>query len=449
MLTVFGILFFPWNAHPVFLSDRGATAHDSPSRGKRTDGRRSPPRQRNGIDQQGLGAVMAGQGVAAQMPERSAYQLSSSLTDYALPHGTAGHLAGDNVSIISGAQMYPVGPQSYSDAYTSGVMPGSFNEVDFAYALQRPGVVPMGESVSSSVDIGAGPNLHLQQQHSSVGSYGTNRVQAHQRGQRRGGSAGGTSSRSVGGNPESMNDSRWHAPGSLGQQMPPSSLGQQLPHGSHGSYGGPMDFVGNGVAQQDQANMVVYGGQQQGSMVQPLEDPRLQIVSAPMPQDSAVSNNLQQHLAYGNAQAILQQQHAALQQQQALLQQQQAALALQQQQLQAYTMNPQLLNPGGVPNANDGSYGGVPNASGGSYGGMNQYGQTGGGYYYVSSVDGTPMMMPNEGMPQPGLAPAYGMPQQVQQQMGGYPSSVNQNGGGDQGLYPPNPNHYNRGGMSM
>ena len=144
----------------------------------------------------------------------------------------------------------------------------------------------------------------------------------------------------------------------------------------------------------------------------------------------------QQQLAYGNAQAYLQQQHAALQQQQALLQQQQAALALQQQQLQAYGINPGLLNANGAVNAN-----------GSNFNGMNQYGQTGGGYYYVASADGTPMMVPNQqGVAQQGMANAYGMPQQHDQYGGSYQNNF---ADGSQGFNPPNPAANYGGGMSM
>jgi hypothetical protein len=143
-----------------------------------------------------------------------------------------------------------------------------------------------------------------------------------------------------------------------------------------------------------------------------------------------------QHVAYGNAQASLQQQHAALQQQQALLVQQQAALALQQQQLQAYSVN---------PNA-------IPSASGAMHlNGVDQYGHIGGGgqggYYYVSSADGTPMLLQNQGgmqrqHQQPGMPNLYG-----QHNNPGYPNDRGNSNG--QGFNPASSNGNYQGGMSM
>lgn len=126
-----------------------------------------------------------------------------------------------------------------------------------------------------------------------------------------------------------------------------------------------------------------------------------------------------------NAQQVyLQQQHAALQQQQLLLQQQQAALALQQQQLQAYGMNPVMLNtntaanPGGI--ALNGWQMGAPGV--------------GGGFIYVSAADGTPMLMAAN----PGMMGHQGQqPMMTAQQMsaplpggilGQSPGGINMNG---------------------
>jgi hypothetical protein len=330
-----------------------------------------------------------------------------------------------------GSHPYASGPQSYSEANHPGSFLGSFNEVDFAYALQRPGVVPMGESVSSSVDLNAGPNMHHHQQH-TVGSYGTNHQQhavgsygtnRQQRGQRRGGSANNAlTSRSYGEMPDA-NDSQRHSLATA-----PGLLGQHMAYGSQGSFAGQGEFVGNGVPQQN-------------GMVQPPVSSMHQMGSAHLPQDSSMSADFQQQLAYGNAQAqslaYIQQQHAALQQQQAILQQQQAALAFQQEQLRAY---------GGLNPAMNGNNG--PN--GANFGGMNQYGQAvgqaGNGYYYVPSADGTPMMS-NQGVPQAGMTSSYGM--LPQQQNLGYQPNYADGAGVDQGFHPPNPTNHYRGGMSM
>jgi hypothetical protein len=145
--------------------------------------------------------------------------------------------------------------------------------------------------------------------------------------------------------------------------------------------------------------------------------------------NSAISNDV---LLYGNAQAYLQQQHAALHQQQVMLQQQQAALALQQQQLQAYGMNPVLLN------------GNQSNLTGAQFNNMNEFGQTGGGYYYVASADGNPR---NHGIAPQGMVAHNGMAGQQQHNIGGY---GNPRGGNNPMMSPPGSNQYTRrGGTSM
>jgi hypothetical protein len=376
--------------------------------------------------QQGLGAAMANQAYGGQ--------LSASFTDYA---------NGDNASVVSGQFPYTSAPLSYNDAgYPTGFLQNSFNEVDFAYALQRPGVVPMGDqSVSSSVDLSSAGLSQLQQQQliASMGVNNRNHLRTAQ-----GRSSSGMTSRSYGDTGDLSVDHRGNtfgfapgsvgtAPGGLGQQMSSSmqmpgamaqqtpsslnqqlaaSLGQQLAFGSQGSYagGGHADALA-----------------QQAMMMQALDDPMLQ---AQLQQDpTSMGNNpqqqqqQQQQLAYGNAQAYLQQQHAALQQQQLLLQQQQAALALQQQQL---------------------AYGLSPGMGDQQLGGMNQFAQANGGYYYVTSADGTPMIVSAAGLSQSG---GYGMPQQVPG-FEGAPSSASGQQSIDPRLYQQDPNQYQRGGLS-
>jgi hypothetical protein len=114
-----------------------------------------------------LGDTMRGQQVRTE-----SYQLSMSLTE--VNHQTAGiPLVGDSASVVSTHRRFS-GPQSYCEAGPSGPFLGSFNELDFATALQRPGVVPMGDaSVCSSVDLNGtfqfGSYSHQQQnpQHTS------------------------------------------------------------------------------------------------------------------------------------------------------------------------------------------------------------------------------------------------------------------------------------------
>ena len=73
-------------------------------------------------------------------------------------------------------------------------MPGSFNEGDFALALHRPGVVPMGDSVTtattSTTSMSSGNNSRStynqnSNQTSQIGSYGTNLVSNHGNQERR------------------------------------------------------------------------------------------------------------------------------------------------------------------------------------------------------------------------------------------------------------------------
>jgi len=88
----------------------------------------------------------------------------------------------------SGTQLGFSGPQSFSETGCSVGVPGSFNEGDFALALHRPGVVPMGNSVTtattSTTSMSSGnnslSNYNQNNNHTSqIGSYGTNLVADH------------------------------------------------------------------------------------------------------------------------------------------------------------------------------------------------------------------------------------------------------------------------------
>jgi hypothetical protein len=282
-------------------------------------------------------------------------------------------------------------------------MQGSFADLDFAYALRRPGVVPMAESVSSSVDLNISFRQQYQQheqynqQQPPTGLYRTNLPYQYMK-------------QPYGANPPTMLSSRSFGDSSVGTSPSSGQYIPQVPFGAQGGMGVHGNFMYNDTVLQN-------------SMVQPLDTTLLQQMGSSHtdPNGSILNEGL-----YGNAQAYFQQQHAAFQQQQALLQQEQAALALQQQQLKAYDINQVLLN-GNQSNLN----------------GMNQFGQTGGGgAYYLASADGSIMNRAPYGMISPhGMAPL-----QQQQNVGGYPT----NAGGNPMMNPPPPRtfHY-RGGMSM
>lgn len=375
----------------------------------------SPPKHTGPSREQqyGLGAILAHQGVGGQ--------LSASYTDYA--NVQAGRVGNESDSVVSGQNGYLSGPLSYTEAgYQSSFLQNSFNEVDFAYALRRPGVVPMGDSVSSSVDLSAAGLTQQQQQH-LLESYGGNSRGHLRSAQQQRRVPNSMPSRSFGemGDPTvDRGNTHMFAPGSLGtapgalsQQMPSSlqmglSMAQQSPStlnyqpapslGQNLAYGNQGIFLGGTSADS-------FG--QQGFVMQSLEDPMMQHQQDP----NLMANSLQQQMA----QVYLQQQHAALQQQQFLLQQQQAALALQQQQLQAYGLSP----------ANH------------QLNAMNQYSQPNGGYYYMTAADGTPMMVPTSGLAQPG---AYGLTQQPSGYEG---TSFNaQHGAIDPRYFQQDPNQY-------
>ncbi len=398
------------NVTPRPSSENSTKASESP----RLFGQ-SPPKQAGlGLEQQyGLGAMMSHQGLSGQ--------LSASYTDYGNAQSVRVGTDGDSVT---SAQHAYIAPLSYSDAgYQSGFLQNSLNELDFAYALQRPGVMPMGDSVCSSVDLSAAGLSQQQHQH-LIGAYGnTNRNHLRSAQQRH--VSNPMTSRSYGEMGDSSLDrgnslsfapgSLGTAPGGLGQNMPLSGqMGNSIPQQSPSSQNyQSVSSLGHNLQYGNQSNYI--GGpsadalNQQAMMMQSLEDPMMQ---AQLQQDpTSIANNLQQQMA----QVYLQQQHAALQQQQFLLQQQQAALALQQQQLQAYGLSP----------------------VGQQMGAMNQFAQPNGGYFYVTSADGTPMMVSAAGLAQSGV---YGIPQQPSGYEG--TSFNSQHGSIDPRYYQQDPNQY-------
>lgn len=322
----------------------------------------------------------------------------------------AGHFAGDAMETISVAgstsnsQQGIGGPQSYSDAVYSGMMQGSYGNLDFAYALRRPGVVPMGGSVASSVDT----NISLQMQYLQDDYY-------HQ-----------------------QQNAGFYGTGLRNQHYGVQEMASDLPvaAASH-SFGAPLV---NAAPSTNAMGLPAYNAQ--GNWVSqagfpthlPMNhhgiqhvDNSLECNASHIGSNTAIPGDM---MLYGNAQVYLQQQHAALQQQQALLQQQQAALALQQQQLQAYGTNPTVLNPNQL------------SLAAAQFNNMDQCAQGGEGYYYVASADGNPT---SQGMGLNGMAAHNSMGARQQQNVGGYgnPRFINSSMMG-----PPASSQY-RGGMSM
>jgi hypothetical protein len=325
------------------------------------------------------------------------YQMSSSYTEF-------GNVSAyESSSVMSGQRPIMSGPQSYSEAGPSGPLPGSFNEVDFAYALQRPGVVPMGESsVCSSVDpISTG---HVQN---------LNQPQKHY-------------------NPHSSYD----MVGSYGSHCPPRNNPINQFHALSRSFDeGGATFLSTTISSPLQSHHGLMPSNHEGGIGGVL--PAI-VQNHPTPVSSAAPAQIgipgmvhHQQPLDGNmaAQMYLQQQHAALQQQQLLLQQQQAALALQQQQLQAYGMNPALTtanagNPAGSLNPQQ--FNVIGSTSGVSTAALS----VGGGYYYVSAADGTPMLMASNPGMQGQMMQAQHFPPQFATMLGQSPGLTSPPAGG-------------------
>eukprot|EP00980_Cylindrotheca_fusiformis_P008060 scaffold1717_cov117-Cylindrotheca_fusiformis.AAC.11 len=241
-----------------------------------------------------------------------------------------------------------VASQSFSDGVYSGIMQGSYSDLGFAYSLHRPGVVPMGGSISSSLDTSITlpqqyqqDEYHHQQQQQHVSDVGNtlNHWVRHRTSDMSGSTTGCSVDNSVGGAASSTNT-----------KTEPS-------------------YPSDGVRQLDLARSAK--GYYDGIMQHP--GGSFKMITSQMAPNNAGHTDV---MWYGNAQAYLQQQHEALQQQQALLQQQQAALALQQQQLQAYGVNPTVF-PGSQSSL-----------SGPRVDNRNRFGHNGGDYYNVGPREG-------------------------------------------------------------
>lgn len=336
-----------------------------------------------------------------------AFQMSSSMQDSGNQQNVR---VGEDASFVPGPRPFLSGPQSYSEAGASGLLPGSFTELDFAYALQRPGVVPMGESVASSVDLSSGPlpgyghssfHHHYHQHHSHqsqvVGSYGSNPMSQ----------AGNVKRRTAAGAVPMT--SRSYGEGDV--VSAPLEVSHNQPHLLYGSsrtgtHAPTADIAVAGNVASPVPSVVVGSNPPSGSLSSGVAQGTVTddgILSPPPVGVGTVPNN--SFPVYGNAQAYLQQQHAALQQQQLLLQQQQAALALQQEQLRAYEMNQVLLTTNGS-GTGSGPTGVGMNAQGfppqnfAPYGNMTGPGMMPassvappGAFYYMTGVDGTPILV--------------------------------------------------------
>jgi serine/threonine protein kinase len=256
----------------------------------------------------------------------------------------------------SGAHPGFSGPQSFSESGNYVCLPGSFNEVDFALALHRPGVVPMGDSVTTATASTTSMSSGNQStnQSSQVGSYGSHQV-LHYSNQQRHFTAGGVpwTSRSFNEGDQAPIDS------AAIPTLIDSRLQQVLCSSSHECRIGigppvelkaqveisadtPMELKSeNTLKRPASATSIKTTTQPPSETIQPtIEDN-----SASATNPSAVTNHVQpnQNLGVYDNPQVYQQQLVAMQQQfqqqQLLLQQQQAALALQQEQLRAYYSN--------------------------------------------------------------------------------------------------------------
>ena len=388
---------------------------------------------------------------AARQMQQGSYQgpfnMSSSMTQVGGNQGI--RLVGYN-SAYPGTQSLLSGPLSFSEAGNSVVLPGSYN--DFAHALHRPGVVPMGDSVTTATTSSTSMSSNSRSTYnqginlvSQIGSYGSHQVMNYGNQQRRftAGSVPGTSrsfdlaattSTAIPTVIDSHHQQALYASSqSSGMDMgPPMELEAQIDIG----VGPPMELIGESIPTRPTSATST----KSAAVLAPgtIPAPTVDAATIPLNNPSAVTtNNVQQTNqnivgVYDNpgAQAYQQQLVAMqqqFQQQQLLLQQQQAALALQQEQLRVYAagMNAQQF---GLANSTPAPVQAV---------GLNaqqqqqQFGLAnstaapvqGGGYYVVPAADGTQrivasnhqgMAIPISGQQQqvPGIAPPP-MPGQI------------------------------------
>jgi len=284
-----------------------------------------------------------------QGPHQGYFNMSSSMTQFDSDVGV--RIVG-YASSFSGAQPIITGPQSFSESGNSVILPDSFNEADFALALRRPGVVPMGDSVTtattSTTSLSSGNTSRSNHnrsgvQISRVGSYGSNQIIHHGSQQQR---------MSMGGIPRT---SRSFGEGDVAPT--PSTTVPTVIDSIHQQ----MIYASSNDSAIDTVQSLVLKGQIENINDPPIEikdDSILQRPESPtstksegpvnehsrvadttLPSEGLTAGGSQKKEVFDTSQAY-QQQIAAMQQQfqqqQLILQQQQAALALQQEQLRAY-----------------------------------------------------------------------------------------------------------------
>ena len=271
---------------------------------------------------------------------KSLHTLSSSLADLAQQPGR-GTFVSDSTSISGSMASAPhqlLGQPQMVGSYAHLGTP-LINDPDFAHALIRPGNIPGGGSVASSVDINSVQSQLFRLQ-GAMGSSYDSRQQSY--------SSQQMEQSSVSGRPLHVNLSNDQRP----------SLDFNLSHGTGGISHGTNDMQGQPFQVDNQLDAPIHANGSQFGIAG---------------QDQA--SQFQQQLYF-------QQQHAALQQQQALLRQQQHALSLQQQQLQAYAMNPNVMQQQIIQQPHQ-----LQNPE--QFNGQNGAG----GYYYVTAADGTPVLV--------------------------------------------------------
>ena len=259
-----------------------------------------------------------------------------------------------------GAQPSFSGPQSLSESGNSIAFPGSFNEVDFALALHRPGVVPTGDSVTtattSTTSVSSENNSRStynqsNNQTSQIGSFGSHQVLQYSYQQRWVPTAGSLSK-------VSRSFEEGNIAPTVSASIPNIIASRQQPILYSSSQGSRID-TGPTIARQAQITVDADTPMELGSEIVPTESaspmsaktvvhPPHETKKTLLLDDSSscVSGDLEMKKAspiqnigaYDNPQLYQQQlvaMHQQFEQQQLLLEQQQAAIAFQHEQLRA------------------------------------------------------------------------------------------------------------------
>jgi dual specificity protein kinase YAK1 len=347
------------------LNSRGMVP-DSPSVGHMSvDGKNSPPSEIADKEVLRQQQAQARRGMTAgSLP---AGGVASSMSAIGNSGGLGGALGNENPTRTEQLMNPPpnpgkfMGPQSYT---ALGNFDDAPEQADFAYALQRPGNVPaLSSSVASSVAAGgASVNSHMrqqqyhqhqQQQHQQYQHHSQQQHYRMHQGSMRDSMQGSLPKYNNGGTASSVNS----LPGGYSNQAPGMIGG-----GSGVSYQGVGNSLG-GIGGLSSSGLY----DNQGGGVQYLAQQRELQKQQQQQQSRSKSQQMdpQMMTAYDH-QLLIEQQQKQLAALQAQHQQQLAALQ-QQQQLAFQQQQQQYLSQ--------------------------QYGTTGNGYYYVTSADGTPMMV--------------------------------------------------------